>query len=62
MFSPRFIHLMHQQVLFAFDTFCCKADNFDANAGKLNPLISGLGFEILSVPKDGDCLFTSVLL
>lgn len=61
-FNPRFLHLMHQQVMFAFDTLHCKAENFDANVNKLNPLISGLGFEILSVPRDGDCLFTSVLL
>ena len=61
-FNPRFLHLIHQQVLFAFNTLHCKADNFDTNAGKLNPLISGLGFEIVSVPRDGDCLFTSVLL
>lgn len=62
MFNPRFLHLMHQQVMFAFDTLHCKAENFDANGNKLNPLISGLGFEILSVPRDGDCLFTAVLL
>ena len=51
MFNPRFLHLMHQQVMFAFDILYCKAENFDANASKLNPLISGLGFEILSVPR-----------
>lgn len=61
-FNPRFLNLMHQQALFAFDTFHCKDMNFDANASKINLVVSGLGFEILPVPKDGDCLFTSVLL
>ncbi|KAJ7386187.1 hypothetical protein OS493_010580 [Desmophyllum pertusum] len=61
-FNPRFLNLMHQQTLFAFDTMNCKIDNFDDNITKLDPFISGLGFQILSVPKDRDCLFTSIIL
>ena len=60
-FNPRFLNLMHQQALFAFDTMNCKTANFDDNYSKLDAMISGLGFQILPVPKDGDCLFTSVI-
>lgn len=52
---------MHQQTLFAFDTLNCKRDNLDGNINKLDPFVSGLGFQIVQVPKDGDCLFTSVI-
>ena len=60
-FNPRFLNLMHQQALFAFDTMNCKTGDFDSNYSKLNPFISGLGFKIIPVPKDGDCLFSSVV-
>ena len=59
--NPRFVNLMHQQTLFAFDTLNCKKDNLDGNINKLDPFVSGLGFQIVPVPKDGDCLFTSVI-
>lgn len=53
---------MHQQALFALDRIDCETSNFDGNSTKVDPLISGLGFQILSVPKDGDCLFTSIII
>ena len=52
---------MHQQTLFAFDTLNCKRDNLDGNINKLDLFVSSLGFQIVPVPKDGDCLFTSVI-
>ena len=61
-FNLRFLNLMQQQALFAFDTFHYQSDSCDDIAKRLGHLISGLGFTILSVPKNGDCLFTSVLL
>lgn len=60
-FNPRFLNIMHQQALFVCDTMNCKTDTFDVNMTKIDSFISGLGFQILPVPKDGDCLFTSII-
>lgn len=48
--------------MFVFDILYCKVENFDVNGNKFNFLIFGLGFEILLVLRDGDCLFIVVLL